>query len=104
MKATFTVRNKSYELELGPTEKGEGEKFEPYRASVRGQNGGSVEGTLKLTPETLDHARGRAEREGGSVEDLLARACARSLAAEVLIRRLKPDFSFIVDHRWVDEV
>jgi hypothetical protein len=39
--------------------------------------------------------------KGVSIDDLLASAGGRALAAEVLIRKLKPDFSLVVDQRWL---
>jgi hypothetical protein len=101
MTTTFKVRDREYRLEVTPAERPEGEKFELYRATVSGQEGGPVSGTLKLTTKTLEQAREKAVKDGDSAEQWLARACGRSLASELLIRRLKPDFSFVVDHRWV---
>ena len=104
MRASFQVRNRRYELELSGEGRPEGEKFAIFRATVTGQEGGPVQGTLKLTESALTIAREKASRGGGSAEEWLARGCARSLASEVLIRKLKPDFSFVVDHRWIEEV
>ena len=101
MKAGFQVRDKQYQAEISAGEKSDDEKFQLYSVSVDGQEGGAVQGTLKITPRAIEVADARASKEGGSAEEWLARGCARSLAAEVLIRRLKPEFSFIVDHRWV---
>ena len=103
MKADFEVRDKRYHAEIRPGDKTEDGKFHLYSVSVGGQNG-AVEGTLKITPQAIELAGERAGKEGGSPEEWLARGCAQSLAAEVLIRKLKPQFSFIVDHRWVQEV
>jgi hypothetical protein len=103
MRADFQVRDKTYHAEIRPGEKTEDEKFQLYSVAVSGQNG-AVEGTLKVTPQALDLAGKRASQEGGSAEEWLARGVAKSLAAEVLIRKLKPQFSFIVDHRWIQEL
>jgi hypothetical protein len=103
MRSTFTVRNKSYELLLEKREPGEGEKNHPFTATVSGQNGSPIRGTLHFTPGAIDAAPKIASAQGSSVDDLLATAAARSLAAEFLIRKLKPDFSFIVDHRWLSQ-
>jgi hypothetical protein len=101
MKSTFTVRNKQYDLSLEKRDPGEADKFHPYTATVSGGNGGPIRGTLQFTPAALEAARKKAAERGGSADELLASAGARSLAGEVLIRKLKADFSFIVDHRWV---
>lgn len=104
MKADFQVRDKQYQAEIrpeGPGSKSEDEKFKLYSVAVDGQDGGAVEGTLKITPQAIELASERATKEGGSADEWLARGCARSLAAEVLLRNLKPEFSFIVDHRWI---
>jgi hypothetical protein len=101
MRATFTVRNKKYELVLEKREPGEGEKNHPYTATLSAQNGSPVRGTLQLTPGALEAAQKIAAAKGVSIDDLLASAGARSLAAELLIRGLKSDFSFVVDHRWL---
>jgi hypothetical protein len=100
MRTTFTVRNKKYELSLQKKEPAEGEKNHPYTAVVSGENG-TVNGTLNFTQGALDAARKMVEEKGASIDDLLVAAGGRSLAAEILIRKLKPDFSFIVDHRWL---
>jgi hypothetical protein len=101
MRTTFTVRDRKYELVLEKREPGEGEKYHPYTATVSGQNGSPVKGTLQFTPGALEAAQKMAAEKRLSVDDLLAGAGARALAAEVLVRKLKPDFSFIVDHRWL---
>jgi hypothetical protein len=104
MRTTFTVRNRKYDLVLEKREPGEGEKNHPYTATVSGENGGPVRGTLQFTPGAIEAAQKRATEKGekgDSVDSLLTSGGAKSLAAEVLIRKLKADFSFIVDHRWV---
>lgn len=104
MKAEFQVRDRRYQAEIRPEGKTEDEKFQLYAVSVGGQDAGPVEGTLKITPQAIELAGTRASKEGGSSEEWLARGCARSLAAEVLIRQLKPEFTFVVDHRWIQEL
>ena len=101
MKTTFQVRDRQYELSLEKRERAEGEKFNPFEITVSGQDGGSVTGTMQMTDDTLKDAEDKAASEGISSEALLGRACGRSLAAELVIRKLKPGFSFIVDHRWL---
>jgi hypothetical protein len=101
MRTTFTVRNRKYELVLEKREPGEGEKNHPYTASVSGQNGSPVRGTLQFTPGALDTAQKMAAAKGLSIDDLMASAGGRALAAEGLVRKVKPDFSFVVDHRWL---
>ena len=101
MTTTFTVRNKKYELSLEKRDPAEGEKNHPYSATVSGQSS-PVRGTLQFTQGALDAAQKTAASKGGSVDELLVAAGARSLAAEVVFRKLKPDFSFIVDHRWLN--
>jgi len=102
MKATFTVHDEQYEVALEKKERGEKDKFQPYLAKVTGPSGG-VEGACLFTDEALAKAEELATSPGGaSAEDLLARACGRSLHSELVIRDLKPDFSFVVDHRWLE--
>lgn len=101
MRESFNVGNQSYEADIKRIEKPEGEKYETCEASVRGPGGGHIVGTLKLTDTALALAEEKAAEEGGSTEEWLARGCARSLAAELVIRPLKPDFAFVVDHRWI---
>lgn len=101
MKSTFKVRDHEYQVVLEKRERGEGDKFNPYAATVTGQAAGPVSGTLQLTDSALEAASQKAPSEATAAEELLARACGRSLASEVLIRDLKPDFSFVVDHRWL---
>jgi hypothetical protein len=100
MRTTFTVRNQTYELSLEKREPAEGEKNHPYTATVSGQTS-PVTGTLQLTQGALDAAQKMAAEKGSPVDQLLTEAGGRALAAEVVIRKLKPDFSFIVDHRWL---
>jgi hypothetical protein len=101
MRTSFEVRNKSYEADISRVEKPEGEKFEICEASVRGPDGGPIMGTFKLTDTAIALAEENATEQGGSAEEWLSRGCVRSLAAELVIRPLKPDFSFVVDHRWI---
>lgn len=102
MKTKFKVRDKEYEVVLERRAKGEGDKFEPFTATVSGQPGGPVRGTMQFTPEALEAARKKAAEGGSPLDDLLAHASARSIAAETVIRKLKGDFSFVVDYRWLD--
>ncbi len=100
-KTTFEVANKSYNDEIQQAEKPEGEKFEICEVTVRGPDDRTVQGILKLTQDALVMADQRAAEEGSAAQDWLARGCARALAAEVVIRELKSDFTFVVDYRWV---
>ncbi len=109
MRTTFTVRNKKYELALEKRDPAEGEKNHPYTATVTGQNGPDtpvrpVRGTLQFTQGALDAAQKMAAAPSGnahSADELLVTAGGRALAAEVVLRKLKPDFSLVVDHRWL---
>lgn len=101
IKTGFDVREKTYDAVIHRGVQPEGEKFEIFQASVRDADGTEVSGTLKLTGTATLLAEQRAKEEGGTPEEWVARGCCRSLAAEVLIRELKPDFSFVVDHRWI---
>jgi hypothetical protein len=102
MRTKFTVRNQEYEVVLEKRERGEADKFQPFTATVSGQSGGPVRGTMQFTPEAYEAAKKTAAERGSSEDELVARASGRSLASEVLIRKLKPEFSFVVDHRWLD--
>ncbi len=112
MKASFKVREEEYQADIRPADSPDSpdspdskdEKFKLYSVAVRGQGEQSVDGLLKLTSRAIEVADERASKEGRSAEEFLARGCARSLAAEVLIRKLKPEFSFVVDHRWIQQV
>ena len=100
-KTTFKVHDKVYDAEIHRGEQPEGEKFEVYQASVRDPEGTEVKGSFKLTETATLLAVQKAQEGGGTPAEWVARGCGRSLAAEVLIRKLKPDFSFVVDHRWI---
>jgi hypothetical protein len=101
MKTTFEVRNDSYEAVIAHVGRPEGEKFEIYEATVQGPESAAVKGTLKLTDSAIALAAEKAKDEGETAEQWVVRGCARSLASEVLIRKLRPEFSFVVDHRWM---
>ena len=101
MKSKFTVRNKEFEVALEKKERDEGDKFHPFGVTVSGQPGGSVSGTCQITDDALKAAEERAAAGEGSAEELLATACGKSIASELVIRKLKPDFSFVVDYRWL---
>lgn len=101
MKTSFEVRNRAYDIELVEQERHEGDKFEIYRVALRDAEGAQVNGTLKLTEAAIVLAEQKATEEGGTAEDWLARGCGRSLAAEILIRQPQPDFSLVIDHRWI---
>ncbi len=102
MKSNFAVRDTQYEVVLEKKERGESEKFNPYGATVSGQPGGNVAGTCRITDDALKLAEERTRSENVSSGDLLALACGKSLASELVIRKLESDFSFVVDHRWLD--
>jgi hypothetical protein len=102
MKTKFKVRDKEYDVVLERRAKGEGDKFEPFTATVSGQPQGPVKGTMQFTPEALEAAQKKAAADGTSLDELLVHASARSIAAEMVIRKLKPDFSLVVDYRWLD--
>ncbi len=100
MQSKFTVKSHEYEVALEKSERGEEDKFNPYRATVTGQADGPVQGTCQITDAALEAADKSATSGGATTGDLLADACGKSLAAELVIRKLKPDFSFVVDYRW----
>jgi len=101
MKSQFTVHNQQYEVTLEKKERGEDDKFNPYAATVNGQPGGAVEGTCQITDRAIELADDKAASEDASAGDLLASACGRAITSELVIRKLKPGFSFVVDHRWL---
>ncbi len=102
MQSKFAVQDTQYEVVLEKKERGEGDKFNPYGATVSGQPSGNVSGTCRITDDALRLAEERTSSEGASSGELLARACGKSLASELVIRKLEPDFAFVVDHRWLD--
>ena len=94
----FKFKDQLYELTLERQERAEGDKFHPFAASVSGQVGGPIRGTFQVTDDALK----RAEEQGGeSAEDVLATAFGKSLASELVIRKLKMDFSCVIDPRWI---
>jgi hypothetical protein len=101
MKTRFVVRDTSYEADIRRSEKPEGESHEIVSASVLCPDGLEVKGSLKITGTALALAEERASREGGTTEEWLVRGCVRSLTAELVLRQLKQDFSFVIDHRWI---
>ena len=101
MRTSFEVRNRAYDVEIVPGEKTEGDQFEIYQVALRDAEGAQVNGTLKLTATAVLLAEQKAREEGGTLEERLARGCGRSLAAEILIRKPKSDFSLVIDHRWI---
>jgi len=101
MQSKFTVKSHEYEVALEKSERGEEDKFNPYRATVTGQPDGPVQGTCQITDAALEAADKSATSGGATAGDRLADACGKSLAAELVIRKLKPDFSFVVDYRWL---
>ncbi len=101
MKSKFTVNNHEYEVVLEKSERGEDDKFNPYRATVSGQSDGPVQGSCQITDAALEMADKKVVSGGATAGDLLAEACGKSIASELVIRKLKPDFSFVVDYRWL---
>lgn len=97
MKSKFTVKDREYEVAIEKKDRGEEDKFNPYGATVSGQPGGNVQGTCQVTDAALE----AAQAKGGNAADHLAEACGKSIASELVIRPLKPDFSFVVDYRWL---
>ena len=55
---------------------------------------------IRLTDRAVE-AAGEKATDGVSAADVLAAGCGKSLASEILIRKLKPDFSFVIDYRWL---
>ena len=101
MKSKFTVKNQKYEVTLEKKERGEEDKFNPYRAMVSGQPDGTVQGSCQITDAALEAADKKAAGGGATSVDLIVEACGKSVASELVIRKLKPDFSFVVDYRWL---
>jgi hypothetical protein len=102
MRTTFTVRNRKYELVLEKREPGEERKTTRHRFGV-GSERKPGPGHPSIHSGSSRAAPKIGRGEGRFLDDLLASAGARALAAEILIRNLKPDFSFIVDHRWLSQ-
>ena len=101
MKTTFKVREQEYSVELTKKERAEEDKFNPYAAKVSGQAGGDIQGLMQITDAAIEMASEKASSGGSSEDDVFAKACGRSLASELLIRKLKPEFSFVLDYRWL---
>lgn len=100
MKATFTVKGRQYEVSIDKRERAEDDKHNPFSGSVSGQDGGAVQGSFQVTDGAIAAAEELAQSGSASAESLLATACGKAVAAELVIRKLRPDFSFVVDHRW----
>ena len=101
MRSTFIVKDCEYEIALEKLERSEGDKFNPYSVLVSVQGDTKLQGTCQVTDEALKMVGEQATAIGTSAGELLAQACAKSLASELVIRKLKPEFSFVVDHRWI---
>jgi hypothetical protein len=101
MKTSFVVGDTPYEAHIRRVDKPGGENYEICDASVRSSDEPEVRGRFRLTDTAIAAAEERASREGGSAEEWLVRGCVRSLTSELVIRRLKQDFSFVIDHRWI---
>ena len=101
MKSKFIVKNQEYEVALEKNERGEKDKFNPYSAEVSGQPDGPVQGICQITDAALEAADEKAVAGGASAGDLVAEACGKSIASELVIRKLEPGFSFVVDYRWL---
>jgi len=78
-------------------ERGEKDKHQPWRATLRPENGEQVEGYFLVT----DLAAEAAEKDGNP-DSRLGTAFSRAIIAELAMRRLKSGFRFVVDHRWVE--
>ena len=100
MQVSFERRGARWEGDAEMDERAETDKHQPWRLTVASGKE-TVEGTMLVTDLAASAADEAAESSGEDVNAILGRAFARSLVAELGLRRLASGFRFVVDHRWV---
>ncbi|HVN79008.1 MAG TPA: hypothetical protein VMW38_08425 [Terriglobia bacterium] len=102
METSFRFRNKEYSLQVNGTAEGEGE-FKKCPAVVSSE-GTTYQGIFKLTPAAWEFATRKSQERKRPIEEVLGQAGISVLKAELFIRQIPDGFTYVVDHRFFEDL
>ena len=101
MKQEFDFFGKPFTLEMDGSPVTEGE-FQLCRASV-GELGAVRNGVFKLTKTAWEAVNKSAEGSHSPLGEKLITGCVDAIKAELYVRPIPNDFSYLLDHRYFDK-
>ena len=102
METSFHFLNREYSLQVNGTAEGEGEfKKCPVVVSYEGR---TYRGIFKLTPAAWDFATRKSQERNQPIEEILGQAGISALKAELYIREIPDGFTYVVDHRFFENL
>ena len=102
MEKSFRFLNKEYSLQINGSAEAEGE-FKKCPAIVA-YGGKKYQGLFKLTPAAWDYATRKSQERNRPLEDILGEAGIAALKAELFIRQIPDGFSYVMDHRFFENL
>jgi hypothetical protein len=102
METSFRFLNKEYSLQINGSAEVEGEfKKCPVVVSYEGK---THRGIFKLTPSAWDIATRKSQERNRPIEEVVGEAGISVLKAELFIRRIPDGFTYVVDHRFFEDL
>ena len=102
MEKRFRFLKKEYALQIGGSAEADGD-FKRCSAIVS-YEGKAHQGIFKLTPAAWDFATRKSQERNRPLEDILGEAGVAALKAELFIRRIPDGFTYVVDHRFFENL
>jgi hypothetical protein len=102
MKKEFRFLDKSYSLEMGDSNSSDGD-FE--KCDGRVYDGKlQYQGVFKLTKIAWEKASQKAQEKEKPLDEILVTGCIEVLKAELYIRNISDEFSYVTDHRFFEDI
>src|SRR5215475_14180459 len=102
MKRDFKFLNKTLALEMDGSAETDGD-YQKCPAIVF-ENGNQRKGGFKLTKFAWETLQKKAQERRKPLAEMLVRGCIDALVAELYIRPIPEGFSYVVDHRFFENV
>ena len=102
MKKEFSFLEKSYSLEMDGSNDSDGD-FEKCSGRVCGEKS-QYQGVFKLTKIAWETVSQKAQKKEKSLDEVLVGGCIEVLKAELYIRDISDEFSYVTDHRFFEGI
>jgi hypothetical protein len=101
MKKEFDFFGQPYTLEMDGDAEAEGD-FRLFKAVVT-RTGATRKGVFKLTKSAWEAVNRKAEKVQRPLDENLVEGCIDAIKAELYIRPLPDEFSYLLDHRYFEK-
>lgn len=101
MKKVFDFFGQAYALEMDGSAEAEGD-FQLFKAVVT-RTGETRKGVFKLTKSAWEAVNRKAQESQRPLDENLVEGCVDAIKAELYIRPLPDEFSYLLDHRYFEK-